>query len=199
MEVLKYFACAFAGYLFGSVNFAIILCKAIKHEDVRKKGSLNAGATNVARVYGMRMGLITFIGDFIKTAAAMGFGLLLLGKDGMAIGAMTCLIGHCWPLFFKFRGGKGVVVGAAIGCFLDWRVFIIIVAAFFMAFALTKRVSVSSLTAAFIFPIVLALLGGHFPIEIAAGILTFIVVWVMHIPNIKRIINHTEGKFKPGK
>ncbi len=199
MDVLKYVVCVLAGYLFGSVNFAIIFCKAIKHEDIRKKGSLNAGATNVARVYGMKMGLLTFIGDFIKTASAMGFGYLLLGRDGMSLSAMACLIGHCWPMFFNFRGGKGVVVGAAIGCILDWRLFIIIVAGFFIAFAFSKRVSVSSLTSALMFPIVLILLGGHLPLEIAAGVLACIIVWVMHIPNIKRIISGTEGKFKPGK
>ena len=80
-----------------------------------KKGSGNAGATNMARVYGMKAGIATFMLDAVKTAAAMLIGAAIGGEAGKALAGAACIVGHCWPVYFSFRGGKGVSVGAALG------------------------------------------------------------------------------------
>ena len=199
LKIILIILCAVIGYLIGSVSVAILLCRAVKHEDVRTKGSCNAGSTNVARVYGMKMGIITFIGDFLKMAVAVGIGYLLLGENGGAIASMGCLIGHCWPIFFGFRGGKGVAVSVVIAFFVDWRLALILIGIFIVAFLLTRRISVGSLAGALLFTPVLLLLGEKLIMNIVLGILVFVIIWFLHIPNIKRLINHTEGKFTPGK
>jgi len=196
--VIKIILCAVVGYLLGSISVAVLLCRALKHEDVRTQGSCNAGSTNVARVYGMKMGLLTFAGDFLKMAASFGFGYLLLGEDGGAIACMGCLIGHCWPVFFNFKGGKGVAVSAAIALFIDWRLLLILLAVFAVCVLATKRVSVGSLAASLVFTPAMLLLGERRPLNIALGLLVFVIVWLLHIPNIKRLLNHTEGAFRPG-
>ena len=106
------------GYLLGSVSAAVMLTRHLRLGDVRKQGSGNAGATNVARVYGIWVGLLTLLGDGIKTALAMWLGRLLAGEPGVIIAAFGCLMGHCFPLYFGFKGGKAVSVSGAIGLFL---------------------------------------------------------------------------------
>ena len=191
--------CAVIGYLIGSVSVAVLLCRFLKHEDVREKGSHNAGSTNVARVYGLKIGLLVFVGDFAKMAIAIGIGWLLLGKTGQAAASIGCLIGHCWPIFFGFKGGKGVAVSAAIACFIDWRMLICLLIIFALAAVISKRVSVGSLAAALLYTPAMVLLGNTFIWFIITGIVVCLVVVLQHIPNIKRLINHTEAEFKPFK
>ena len=191
--------CAVIGYLIGSISIAVLLCRLLKHEDVREKGSHNAGSTNVARVYGLKIGLLVFVGDFAKMALAIGIGWLLMGKTGQAAASIGCLIGHCWPIFFGFKGGKGVAVSAAIACFIDWRLLICLLIIFAVAAVISKRVSVGSQVAAVLFTPVMLLLGNLFIWFIITGIVVCVVVVVQHIPNIKRLINHTEAEFKPFK
>lgn len=197
--MFKIILSALAGYLLGSINLAIIISKYLKKQDVRERGSKNAGATNVARVFGMKMGVLTLAGDFLKTLAAMFVGKLLCGNQGIAAAVAACLIGHCWPLYFGFKGGKGVATGACVILIVDWRVFLIIIAVFAAVFAATRIVSASSLAAASAAPIAVLFFKD---IELPFVILTFFaaaLVWFHHRSNIKRIINGTEQKFKPGK
>ena len=107
--MLKYILLLAAGYLLGSISSAVILSRYLYKTDVRTLGSGNAGATNAARVYGMGMGLATLVCDGLKTAASMYLGLLLGGEVGFALAGAACVVGHCWPVFFRFRGGKGVI------------------------------------------------------------------------------------------
>ncbi|MBQ6540563.1 MAG: glycerol-3-phosphate acyltransferase, partial [Oscillospiraceae bacterium] len=130
MIVVKVIIIAAAAYLLGSISIAVLLSRFVKHEDVREKGSGNAGATNVARVYGFKFGLATLFGDVAKTLVAALIGFLLMGKPGISIACAACIIGHCWPVFFGFKGGKGVAVGAAIIGVVDWRVLIIALGVF---------------------------------------------------------------------
>ncbi len=125
MEILKYIAVGIAGYLLGSVSISILMSKKAMGGDVREKGSGNAGATNMARVYGWSAGFLTLGGDMLKAAIAMLIGLLLLGDLGIAIGGIAAMIGHCFPVFYGFKGGKGVSILAAVACFMDWRVVVI--------------------------------------------------------------------------
>ncbi len=116
--------------------------------DIRKQGSGNAGATNMTRVFGWAAGIATLIFDVLKAIAAMMIGRAMLGDTGICLGGMGSLVGHCWPVFHRFKGGKGISVGAAVGLMIDWRVFAVIITAFLIAALLSKKVSVGSLCAA---------------------------------------------------
>ena len=145
--ILPLLLSALVGYLLGSISFAILLTKAFAHEDVRAHGSGNAGATNVLRVAGKKASALTFLLDFCKCVASVLVGYFLVkhacvanGVDpemarlGMYAAGFCCMIGHMYPLYFGFRGGKGVVTTAAMMLLLDWRVFLICFAVFLLVF-----------------------------------------------------------------
>ena len=102
----KYIASACIGYLAGSVNTGVLASKYLYKDDVRDHGSGNAGATNMARTFGMDAGAVTLLGDMAKTIFSMSTGWILEKKWGMAIAGASCLVGHCYPVFFKFKIGK---------------------------------------------------------------------------------------------
>ena len=187
------------GYLLGSISVAVLLTKRLSKGDIRRQGSGNAGATNVARVYGIWVGLATLVGDGVKTALAMYLGSLIAGNPGMVIAAFGCLMGHCFPLYFGFRGGKAVSVGAAIGLCLDWRLFLILLAVFLILAFSTKRVSVGSMAAAVAFPIGQLILGGFPWYSFALGCFITVFVIFMHRENLKRLLHGKEPEFKLGK
>ncbi len=196
MEILRYVAAIVVPYLIGSISVAVLLTKYVLKKDVRKAGSGNAGATNVARVFGLNLGVVTLLGDILKTIIAMLFGKLVLGEVGLILAAAGCIVGHCWPIYFGFKGGKGVAVGAATALMLDWRFFLLLVLVFFTVAIITKIVSISSITAAVSYPIFMFLLGMRDPLEMALGIFIAAAVVFMHRGNIKRLLNRSEPKFK---
>ncbi|MFQ7750130.1 MAG: glycerol-3-phosphate acyltransferase, partial [Eubacteriales bacterium] len=144
--VLPMLLAAVAGYLLGSINWSIILTRLFKHkEDIRKYGSGNAGMTNVLRTVGKVPAILTFVGDFVKCVAAvllayliMYLAFFLLGlpvsyelvKAGQYIAGMACVMGHIFPVYYGFRGGKGVVASAAMIALLDWRAFLLVIGTF---------------------------------------------------------------------
>lgn len=197
METLKYILLILISYGMGSINVAVLISTYILHRDVRNEGSGNAGATNVARVFGMKMGVITLLCDFLKTVLAMCIGHMLLGEDGLVIAAAACLVGHSWPVFFKFKGGKGVAVSGMIALMLDWRLFVILVAVFAITFLLTKTVSICSIVSAISFPIAQVILGETSLLKIFLGLFIFTLVTFQHRLNIARIVAGKEPKFKP--
>ena len=105
---------AVIGYLLGSVNTAVLISRAVYHEDIRTKGSGNAGMTNMMRNYGRGAAAATLIGDMLKTAISVGIGALLAAEAGMYIAGLFSVIGHIFPVFFGFKGGKGVASTAAL-------------------------------------------------------------------------------------
>ncbi len=194
---MDYIISLVAGYLLGSISVGILLGRSQFKADVRSRGSGNAGATNVARVFGLGAGLATFLGDAAKTFAALFIGSLLAGEAGVALAAVGCLAGHCWPLYFGFKGGKGVTVGAATSLWLDWRLFLILVSTFVIAYLICRIVSVCSIAAALMYPVAILLLGGFSLYYLLLGIFVFCFVTFMHRSNIKRLFNGTEGRFRP--
>ena len=209
-----YILIAVVGYLLGSVSISVLLSTTVWHDDVRKHGSGNAGATNVARVFGFSKGLLTLGGDMLKTALAGLFGLFLAkmvglaeGPDriGMVIGCFGALFGHSWPVFFRFHGGKCVSVAACIALLLDWRMFLILMAVFMLMFLLTKRVAVCSCTCAAVYPIVYWLVRHFFKQvdprvyiwELILCLFICVLVIFLHRSNIRRLIRGEEPEFKP--
>ncbi|MCR4772197.1 MAG: glycerol-3-phosphate 1-O-acyltransferase PlsY [Oscillospiraceae bacterium] len=190
---------AVMGYLIGSVSVAVIYSKIIYRRDVRTQGSGNAGATNVARVFGIGAGLLTFAGDGLKTAAAMLLGRLIAGEPGFIAAGAACLIGHAWPVYFGFKGGKGVTVSAVIGIMLDWRIFAIGISIFIIVALLTKRVSAGSMLGAFSYPFSMLALGSDTPARLGLCIFVVVSVFFMHRENIKRLLKGTEPPFRAHK
>lgn len=195
---MNYFFTAVIAYLLGSFCASIPLSKHCKGEDIRTKGSGNAGATNAARVFGMKTGFVTLGLDMAKTIIAMLIGLRLAGVTGEAIGGTLCIIGHCFPLYYGFRGGKGVSVGAALGLMTGFPVFAVIILVFLAAAFSSRKVSLGSILAAITLPIASAFFGAETELVIMNTFSAVLVV-VMHRENIRRLINGTEADFKPRK
>ena len=195
---MKYCIAALIGYLLGSLNVSVMLSTHFEDGDVRKKGSGNAGATNMARVYGLQAGLLTLAGDMLKTFAAVTVGRLLAGDAGLLCAGAACMLGHCWPVFHAFRGGKGASVGAMTALLIDGRVFLAAAAVFFLIALTTKKVSVGSTCAA----LTLALTALILPLgweRAVLGIIIGAIVVFQHRENIKRLLNGTEPDFKAAK
>ena len=195
---MKLVLCAIIAYLLGSVCASIPLSERCMGEDIRRKGSGNAGATNAARVFGLKAGLVTLALDMAKTVAAMLIGKALAGVTGEAISGAFCIIGHCFPLYFGFRGGKGVSVGAGLGLMTGLYVFGVIIAVFALTAGLSRKVSLGSMLAALTLPIASVVFGAE-PELITMNAFSAALVIVMHRENIRRLINGTEADFKPGK
>jgi len=204
-QILIFASIAVAAYLIGSICMSIIITKYIFKDDVRNHGSGNAGATNVARTYGWGPGIVTFLCDFGKCVLAFWVGEKLGGlaagdwgsELGVGIAGIACLLGHCFPVYFKFKGGKAVSTGACVAFLIDWRMGLIILAVFAIVVAWKRIVSLASICAAGVMLIASPFLAGSRATAVL-GIFTGILVIFMHRENIKRLKNGTEGKFHAG-
>lgn len=197
MTAVYYALSCVLGYLLGSISISILISRHVFHQDVRQSGSGNAGATNVARVFGLGAGVLTFLGDFAKTLLAAWLGSLLGGVIGSCLGVAFALIGHCFPVYYRFRGGKAVSAGAAAALVIDWRIFVLAVAVFALAALLSKTASVSSMSAAGMVAVG-SILFAPSTAQLLLGLFTCALVLFMHRSNIRRLIAGTEPKFHPG-
>lgn len=197
MIVLKYILTAVCAYFFGSVSVSILLSRSVMNADVRAHGSGNAGATNMARVFGLRMGAMTLAGDMLKAALAMLLGFALLGERGMCVAGALCLVGHCYPALHEFRGGKGVSVGTAVFLAADWRVLAVAVVFFALAALLSRKVSLGSLAAAVSGFAAAAYLALPLP-RLLLVAFTMLLVILRHRENIIRLVRGTEPDFTLG-
>lgn len=191
---------ALAAYLIGSVSFAVIVSRVGAQDDVRRHGSGNAGMTNILRNYGKKMAAFTALGDFGKGIVAVAVGRMIFTLagitvlDGGYIAGFFVVLGHLFPLYFGFKGGKGVLVGAVMLAFFDWRVFAIAFALFILSVVLTKWISLGSILGAVSFPITTWLFYRD-PVLTAMAFGMAAAVVFMHRSNIGRILHGTENKF----
>lgn len=197
MDILKFAFILIGGYLLGSVSFSIIFSR-LKGRDVREQGSGNAGATNMARSFGLGAGFLTLAGDFLKAVIVMAVARALEGDWGLMAGGVACITGHCFPVFYHFRGGKGISVGAAIGLAIDWRVFVGIVAVFLIAAFLSKKVSLGSFCAA-VAVIVLSLVFAVPLPRLLLAVYAALLAIFQHRANLRRLAEGTEPDFKAAK
>ncbi len=201
---MKLFLCcaaaALAGYLLGSINFAVVVSRLLDHDDIRNYGSGNAGMTNILRVYGKKQAALVCLGDFGKGVAAVTLARALFGwagitvMDGGYVGAFAVLLGHLFPVFFGFRGGKGVLASAGIMLVLNPRVFIILVPIIVAIMLLTRIVSLGSILAAVAYPVLTWVVVGGAANTAFAALMAAVVIY-MHRENIKRLLNGTESRF----
>jgi len=207
LSAFTFIGCAAFSYLLGSISFAIIISRAFRQDDVRNYGSGNAGMTNVLRTFGKNCAILTLIGDFAKGIAAVTLSqlavLLFTESDpiyGAYIGGIFALLGHIYPVFFGFRGGKGVMTCAGIAFVIDYRVFLILLVVFLLTVLISRIVSLGSIAIAVFYPLTTYLVchfidGKTAIVEaIFAAFLGAIVVY-MHRSNIKRLLNGTENRF----
>lgn len=195
MNVLKLLLAIVIGYLLGSLSSSILLSRSAWGGDVRAKGSGNAGATNMARVYGWAAGIVTLLCDMAKAGLSVWLGWKLLGDWGLAASGIACMVGHCFPVFHNFKGGKGISVGAAIGLAIDWRVFVTIVVVFLIVALLTKKVSAGSLAASAAIAVASILFAVGTP-KIVLAVTAMCIAVFQHRGNIDRLSRGVEPDFK---
>ena len=195
---LKYLAILIGAYVLGSLSLSIIVSNRLFGGDIRGMGSVNAGATNMARVFGWTAGLLTLAGDAAKAILAMLAGNALAGDVGLAMAGIGCIFGHCYPVFHAFKGGKGVSVGGAIAFGIDWRVGLAVVGAFLLGALLSKKVSLGSICGALTITIACAILSLSAP-KLALAVVSMTLVILRHRANIGRLLAGTEPDFRAGK
>lgn len=195
------------GYLLGGINGAILLSKLVEKDDVRRHGSGNAGFTNFFRNYGKRTSLLVILIDAAKAAASCLLGGWLLGRyglrtEGMLLGGLAATLGHDFPAFLGFRGGKGIVCGFAAALVTDWRVGLILFAVFALVYFLTHYVSLASVLCALGFFVSFWLFYPGRPfVLILSGCLSALAIF-LHRENIGRLVRGQERKthfFKRGE
>lgn len=199
MEILKYVLIAVIAYLLGSISVAVLLTRNALGSDVRGQGSGNAGATNVARVFGLKAGIVTLAGDMAKAALAGLAGVLIGGQTGLSVACLACLIGHCWPVYFGFKGGKGIAVAGCISLMLDWRMFLALASFFALMAVISRRVSFASCASAVVYPLLYWLFNRGMSVHLAVCVIIAVIALVLHRANIVRLINGTEPVFKAKK
>lgn len=194
MLIAKYVVVLIVSFVIGSVNLSILISQGMGG-DVRSHGSGNAGATNMARTYGLWAGLAAMAGDMIKAVAAMLVGWWLLGEWGLFCAGAACMLGHCFPVLYLFRGGKGISVGGAIAFAIDWRVGLVVVGVFLIGAFSSKKVSLGSILAAL--AITVASIAFHVSTpRLLLAIFAMTLAVFRHRENIKRLIAGTEPDFR---
>lgn len=195
-DLLKYIIVAIVSYLFGSLNFSIIVSKYANGSDIRGFGSGNAGITNYIRSFGAKSALGVLLGDVLKCVVPVLLAGWMVGFMGKLIAGIAVILGHMFPIFFRFKGGKGVLTTAALILVLDWRIFLICISFFIGIVLVTKYVSLGSVCAVAALPICTWLFyGAHLQFIVATSVIAALVIF-MHRANIKRLIEGTESKFK---
>lgn len=206
--ILSVITISVSSYLLGSVNFAIIITKLFIKKDIRDFGSGNAGMTNVLRSVGKLPAALTLIGDFGKGVIAVLIGKILivnlLGLDlssvGAYIAAFFVLLGHIYPIYHNFKGGKGILTSAGALLMIDPRVLLVCIIVFAIVCALTRIVSLSSICCATAYPIATFVFrfvqkSPNLWIDTILAVFLAGIIIFMHRSNIKRLINGTEHKF----
>ncbi len=201
-----YIIIAIIAYCIGSINFSVILSKKLAGFDIRQKGSGNAGSTNMLRSAGKKAAILTLICDILKGVIAIGIAILIGNIFSVTdkallvqIAGIAVVVGHTYPIFFGFKGGKGVATSLGVIIIANWQIGLICLVFALVLMALTKMVSLGSCGAAVLFPVLVLFINQNYIISEGSGyfifsILLAILVLFNHRSNIKRILNGTENK-----
>ena len=198
-----YIAVAVIAYFIGSVNFSVIISKKMAGFDLREKGSKNAGTTNMLRTVGKKAALIVLICDILKgVLAILIIAKIMTGNLDQAIGvqiaAIAVVLGHTFPIFFEFKGGKGVATSIGILLMINWQIGLICIVYGVLILILTRMVSLGSITAALLFPVLTIFISEHYIAEGAGytifGIIMAAIILFNHRANIKRLNEGTENR-----
>lgn len=206
-----YIIMALIAYAIGSVNFSVIISRKMAGFDVREKGSGNAGSTNVLRTVGKKAAILTLVCDILKGVVAILVSILVgkLAKDVnpailVEIAALCVVIGHTYPIFFEFRGGKGVATSLGIILLVNWKIGLICLVFALTLMVLTRMVSLGSISAAILFAVLTIFINDSYIVQydfsfVVFGILLAALVVFNHRTNLKRIIAGNENKLNFNK
>ena len=201
-----YIIVGIVAYLIGSISFSIIISKKMAGFDVREKGSGNAGATNMLRSVGKKAAALTLLGDALKGVVAIAFaiivGLIFKNLDRallVQIAGILVVIGHTFPIFFGFKGGKGVATSLGVLLMTNWQIGLICLVFALILMILTRMVSMGSVGAAILFPVLVLFINTNFTVSEGSSyfiysIILALIVAFNHRSNIKRILSGTENK-----
>ena len=216
MLILAILISAVLSYLLGSFNSSILVVRLLKHQDIREFGSHNAGLTNTLRCFGKGCAALTLVGDLAKgiVAVLLSKGICELLGTGLTaqndvhfigyIAGIFAILGHVFPIYYHFKGGKGVLVGVSVFLGIDWKVFLCLIVIFAVVLAISKYVSLGSIIAAACCPAVTFLFQfwqrGDLPmwyLWLNTGLAALMGAWViyMHRTNIQRLKAGNENKF----
>ena len=193
--IIRYLLAAVFGYLLGCFSTGLLVAGQ-QHVDIRSLGSKSTGATNVTRVMGIKSGLITFVGDMAKAAIAVGLGHWLGGRHAAMLAGLAVVIGHNWPVFHSFRGGKGVACSLAVLMILFPIETLIGGAIALAAIAVTRYISLGSLLLISVTSVMILLRQPFWPAGVWALVLTALGVF-QHRSNIERLAAGRESRFDP--
>ena len=197
-------------YLIGSINFSVLISKKMAGFDVREKGSGNAGTTNMLRSVGKKAAAITLICDILKGVISIVIAIIvgniaknLDRKLLLQIAGIAVVLGHTFPIFFGFKGGKGVATSLGVLLISNWQIGLICLVFAVVLMALTRMVSLGSCAAAVLFPVLTLFINQHYTVltdgksgrvYFVYSVILAIIVLYNHRSNIKRILNGTENK-----
>ncbi|MDR0286144.1 MAG: glycerol-3-phosphate 1-O-acyltransferase PlsY [Clostridiales bacterium] len=206
-EIVLLIIIAAIGYLLGSLNFSVIIGKTLYKTDVREHGSGNAGLTNSLRTLGKKAAIFTLLGDLVKGVLACLVGMFLLygeySRLGLIMGGAFAIIGHNWPIYFKFKGGKGVLTSLAVMLMVAPIPALLALAVFAVVLLLSRYVSLSSIAAVIFLPFFSFFLGNKYGPGLGYNtyfaIFLAILIIIRHRSNIVRIFKGTENKFSFSK
>ncbi len=203
-------AVVLVSYLLGSINSAIMVSKILYRDDIRKYGSGNAGLTNMHRTFGMKAAGLTLLGDMLKTVASVLIAMLVFGFSYKAalcinpvafLAGFSAVLGHVFPVYYGFKGGKGVLVTSTMALVLSPFIFLVLLLVFIGIVAMSKYISLGSVSVALLYPVCLNAYSNIFlhapllPMAAFVSILLAVFILWLHRENLKRINDRTERKF----
>ncbi|MDR1692851.1 MAG: glycerol-3-phosphate 1-O-acyltransferase PlsY [Oscillospiraceae bacterium] len=205
-DIWRFLLAAVTAYLVGSLNGSLLLSRAFLRDDIRRHGSGNAGATNVLRTYGVKWTVLVSLWDVGKGVLAVwlgqwilpGYGFSSFTRSAVLLAGFCVIAGHVFPVFFGFKGGKGVITACAVFFTLDWQVALISFGVFLLLLLLTRFLSLGSVAAVFTLPILGALFGREW-LEIGMYGAVGVLIIILHRENIKRLLRGTENRFPKNK
>ena len=199
-----YIVIAIIAYLVGSINFSVIISKRMAGFDVREKGSGNAGTTNMLRSVGKKAAAITLVCDVLKGVVAIliaiFIGKTVQGSNGallVQVAGIAVILGHTFPVFFKFKGGKGVATSLGVLIMSNWQIGLICLVFALILIALTQMVSVGSIAAAILYPVLTLFIPQNYIVPgnyLIYSIILAIFIVFNHRENVKRLLNGNENK-----
>ena len=205
--MVAYIIIAIIAYAIGSVNFSVIFSKKFAGFDIREKGSGNAGSTNMLRSVGKKAALLTLLCDILKGVISILIAILMgniiknVGNKALLaqIAGIAVVLGHTYPIFFGFKGGKGVATSLGVLLMSNWKIGLICLVFALVLMALTRVVSMGSIAAAILFPVLTLFINTDYIVEgnyFIYSVILAVIVAFNHRSNIKRILNGTENKLK---
>ena len=202
--MIIYIIVGLIAYCIGSISFSVIITKKLAGFDVREKGSKNAGSTNVLRTAGKKAGALTLVCDVLKGVIAVLIAYIIAkifpeenGALLLQIAGIAAVVGHTFPVFFQFKGGKGIATSLGILLIMNWQIGLICLVFALVLMALTRMVSVGSILAAILFPVLTLFISNNYLIPgnyIIFGICIALLVIYNHRENVQRILSGKENK-----